>query len=265
MNMEFFAISNGIPVHISDSKKGETTIMLLHGYLETLYIYSEFMELLEKNYRVIAIDLPGHGLSGSDKEVNTMEFCADIAADVLKKCGVESAYIAGHSMGGYVALACMKKYPQIFKGLILLNSTPYADSPEKKTDREREIELVKSAKLGHLASISIPKMYAAANLRKFDEKIEETVEITEMHDPNGIVACIKGMMDRDDSQDLLAKLEKAMFILGDEDKFIIDETREKLIAGFPNVTAKIIPQTGHNSFIEEPQAVFEAIKEFIGS
>ena len=262
--MEFFAISNGIPVHISDSKKGETTILLLHGYLETLYVYSEFMELLEKQYRVVAIDLPGHGLSGSNKEVNTMEFCADIAADILGKCGVESAYIAGHSMGGYVALACMKKYPQLFKGLILLNSTPFADSPEKKADREREIELVKSAKLGQLAALSIPKMYAPGNLRKFDEKIEETVEITETHDPNGIVACIKGMMEREDSQELLGKIEKAMFVFGNEDKFIVDQTREKLIAGFPNVTAKIIPQTGHNSFIEEPQAVFEAIKEFIG-
>ena len=262
--MEFFAISNGIPVHISDSKKGETTILLLHGYLETLYVYSEFMELLEKQYRVVAIDLPGHGLSGSNKEVNTMEFCADIAADVLGKCGVESAYIAGHSMGGYVALACMKKYPQLFKGLILLNSTPFADSPEKKADREREIELVKSAKLGQLAALCIPKMYAPGNLRKFDEKIEETVEITETHDPNGIVACIKGMMEREDSQELLGKIEKAMFVFGNEDKFIVDQTREKLIAGFPNVTAKIIPQTGHNSFIEEPQAVFEAIKEFIG-
>ena len=72
--MEYFAISNGIPVHILDTKKGEKTILLLHGYLETLYIYNEFIEILQKKYRVIAIDLPGHGLSGSDKEINSMEF-----------------------------------------------------------------------------------------------------------------------------------------------------------------------------------------------
>ena len=61
--MEYFAISNGIPVHILDTKKGDTTIMLLHGYLETLYIFNEFIEELEKKYRVIAIDLPGHGIA----------------------------------------------------------------------------------------------------------------------------------------------------------------------------------------------------------
>jgi pimeloyl-ACP methyl ester carboxylesterase len=201
--MEYFAISNGIPVHILDTKKGDKTIMLLHGYLETLYIFNEFIEELEKKYRVIAIDLPGHGLTGSDKEVNSMEFCAKVAADVLQKSGVQKAYVAGHSMGGYVAQNCVKLFPELFQGVILLNSTPNADSPEKKSDREREIELVLSAKLGHLATLSIPKMYAQANLRKFDEKIEETIEITETHDPKGIVACIKGMMERADTKDVL--------------------------------------------------------------
>ena len=262
--MEYFAISNGIPVHILDTKKGDTTIVLLHGYLETLYIFNEFIELLEKKYRVIAIDLPGHGLTGSDKEVNTMEFCAQVVADVLKKSGVEKAYIAGHSMGGYIAQNCIKHNPELYNGIILLNSTPNADSEEKKADREREISLVLGAKLGQLAALSIPKMYAAANLRKFDEKIEETVEITETHDPKGIVACIKGMMERADTKDVLKNAPKAMFIFGTDDKFITEEIREKLIGECPSVKAVTIPETGHNSFIENPEAVLAAIEEFIG-
>ncbi len=262
--MEYFAISNGIPVHILDTKKGDKTIVLLHGYLETLYIFNEFIEILEKKYRVIAIDLPGHGLSGSDKEINSMEFCAGVIADILKKNNIEKAWVAGHSMGGYIAQNCIKHYPGMFNGVILLNSTPFADSPEKRTDREREIDLIRKSKLGNLAALSIPKMYAPANLRKFDEKIEETVEISETHDPNGIVACIKGMMQREDTLNVLADADKAMFIFGTEDKFITEEIREKLIGEFPNVKAVVVPGTGHNSFIEEPQKVLEAIENFIG-
>ena len=262
--MDNFAISNGIPVHILDTKKGDTTIVLLHGYLETLYIFNEFIEMLEKKYRIIAIDLPGHGLTGSDKEINTMEFCAQTVADVLKKSGVEKAYIAGHSMGGYVAQNCVKMFPEMFQGIILLNSTPNADSPEKKSDREREIELVLAAKLGQLATISIPKMYAQSNLRTFDEKIEETIEITETHDPKGIVACIKGMMERADTKDVIKSTPKAMFIFGTDDKFITEEIREKLIGEFPHVKSVVIPETGHNSFIEKPEEVMKAIEEFIG-
>ena len=262
--MEYFAISNGIPVHILDSKKGDETILLLHGYLETLYIFNELIEILEKKYRIIAIDLPGHGLSGSHKETNSMEFSASICADILKKSGVEKSYIAGHSMGGYVAQNCVKSFPEMFKGIILLNSTPFADSPEKREDRKREIDLILSAKLGHLASLSIPKMYAPSNLRKFDEKIEETVEITETHDPKGIVASIKGMMERVETKEVLSKTEKVMLIFGTEDKFITEETREKLISEFPSAKSVVIPETGHNSFIEAPEKVSEALDEFIG-
>lgn len=262
--MEYFAISNGIPVHILDTKKGETTIVLLHGYLETLYIFNELIEKLENKYRVIAIDLPGHGLSGSDKEINSMEFCAGVVADVLRKNKIGNAWVAGHSMGGYVAQNCIKCFPELFKGVILLNSTPFADSQEKKSDREREIDLILKSKLGSLAALSIPKMYAPANLRKFDEKIEETIEISETHDPNGIVACIRGMMERSDSKEVLANTENVMFIFGTEDKFITEEVREKLIGEFPNAKAVTIPGTGHNSFIEEPEKVIEAIEKFVG-
>ncbi len=261
--MEYFAISNGIPVHILDTKKGDKTILLLHGYLETLYIFNELIEILEKRYRVIAIDLPGHGLSGSDKEINSMEFCARTAVDVLKKSGVEKAYVAGHSMGGYVAQNCIKLFPELFKGIILLNSTPFADSPEKKSDRKREMELILSAKLGHLASISIPKMYAPSNLRRLDEKIEETVEITETHDPNGIVASIRGMMEREDTSSVLAETPKVLMVFGTEDKFITEPVREKLIENFPKANTAVIPETGHNSFIESPEAVVSALEDFM--
>lgn len=264
--MEYFAISNGIPVHILDTKKGDKTILLLHGYLETLYVYSEFIELLQKQFRVIAVDLPGHGLSGSHKEVNTMDFSAAVVEEVVRNvCKVTTpVYIAGHSMGGYVAQACIKNYPDVFCGLILLNSTPFADSPEKKGDREREIELVNNAKLNTLAALSIPNMYATENLRRLDDKIEETIEITETHDPAGIVACIRGMMERPDNTEFLATLPKTLFVFGDRDKYISNEKAAEIAAKYPKSTTVVIPGTGHNSFTEEPQKTLEAIAAFVG-
>lgn len=261
--MEFFAISNGIPVHISDTKNGEETILLLHGYFETLYIYSEFSALLNKKYRVISIDLPGHGLSGSLKEVNSMEFCAAVARDVLNICKVDCAYIAGHSMGGYVAQSCMELFPDVFKGLILFNSTPFADDPEKKADRLREIELIESGKLNILASMSIPKMYAPENLRRLDDKIQETIEITETHDPAGITACVRGLMERTDHSQFLSELDKSLLFFGDKDKFISAEKAQDIIRKCPKATVVMLPNIGHNSFIEEPVKTAEAVAHFI--
>lgn len=265
--MEFFAISNNIPVHISDSQKGDETIVLLHGYLETLYIFTEFSALLEKKYRVISIDLPGHGLSGSNDDVNSMEFAASVVVDVLDKCKVEKAFVAGHSMGGYVAQACMEGYPQRFKGLILLNSVPFPDSEQKRVDREREISLIQSSMLGRIAEISIPRMYDSENLRKLDEKIQETIEICETHDPKGIVASLRGMMQRKDYTEFIKTLKAphspALFVFGDKDKFNPIERVNEIIGQFPNVEGKIIENTGHNSFIEQPDKCLEILSEFV--
>ena len=266
--MEFFAISNNIPVFISDTQKGEETLILLHGYLETHYIFSEFVELLEKKYRVISIDLPGHGLSGSEKEVNSMDFIAAVVVEVMDKCKVEKAFVAGHSMGGYAAQACIELYPQRFKGLVLLNSVPFPDSEEKKADREREISLIQSSMLGRIAEISIPRMYDSENLRVLDEKIQETIELCETHDPKGIVASLRGMMKRKDYSSFikgLAGKTPTLFIYGDKDKFNPIERVNAIIEEFQGIEIKVIPDTGHNSFIEKPQQTAEILCSFIDS
>ncbi len=265
--MEFFAISNNIPVFISDTQKGDETLVLLHGYLETHYIFSEFIDLLEKKYRVISIDLPGHGLSGSNDEVNSMEFCAAVVVEVLDKCKVDKAFVAGHSMGGYVAQACMDLYPERFKGLILLNSVPYPDAEEKKADREREISLIQSSMLGRIAEISIPRMYDSENLRNLDEKIQETIELCETHDPKGIVASLRGMMQRKDYSPFIKEIAgktPTLFIYGDKDKFNPIERVNAIIEEFKGVQIRVIEGTGHNSFIEKPLETADILSEFIG-
>ena len=157
--MEYFATANGITVHLLDTEKGNSTekekktIVLLHGYMETMNIWNEFIDRLKGEFRVITMDMPGHGLSDSapagvdGQSVNTMDFCADVVKSVLDICNVQKAVIGGHSMGGYVAETFCVKYPGSIEKLILFNSNPYADSPEKSEDRKRETDIIRSGKL----------------------------------------------------------------------------------------------------------------------
>ena len=88
--------------------------MLLHGYLETMYMFTELVEALKDRYRLIVIDLPGHGLTDSaapgpdGQRINTLAFMGDVAVAVLDKCGVDKAFVAGHSLGGYVLQAMLR-------------------------------------------------------------------------------------------------------------------------------------------------------------
>jgi len=272
--MEYFAIAGTVPIHIDDSDrkgdKGQKTIVLLHGYLETLYIWSEFSDMLKQNFRVITLDLPGHGLSGNapadenSEIVNTMEFDAEVVKEVLDKSGVSEAYIAGHSMGGFVAMKCCRMYPSTFRGLILFNSHPFAESDADLITRKREISVIEAGKLGTIAELSIPKMYCKDNLRRLDDKISETLELCETHDPDGIIASIKGMHRREDMQEFLSNISiPVLFISGSDDTIISAETFNRLREQYPAIKFVLFDKCGHNSFIEKMEESYEQVCQFL--
>ena len=115
-------------LHIADSGKGEKCVVLLHGYLESMYVWDDFAHLLTPSVRVITVDIPGHGISEVKGEVHTMDMIADVLAEMLKSLDIERVTMVGHSMGGYVALAFCERYAQMLDGLVLLSSSPNPDS-----------------------------------------------------------------------------------------------------------------------------------------
>ncbi|HLA56688.1 MAG TPA: alpha/beta fold hydrolase, partial [Flavobacterium sp.] len=131
-----------ISINYSDTGKG-TAVVLLHGFLENAKMWDDFVPELSKKYRVITIDLLGHGQTDSLGYVHSMEDNADAVHAVLSELRVRKAIFAGHSMGGYVALAYAELYPEFMKGLALVNSTSKADSAERKENRDRAIKAVK--------------------------------------------------------------------------------------------------------------------------
>ena len=272
--MEYFTIAAGVSVHVFDSKDegglGKPALVLLHGYLETMYVFNELVDALKGSYRIITLDLPGHGLTDSapadaeGRRINSLSFCASVVAGVLDKCDVSSAWIAGHSMGGYVAQQFLLEHPDRAEGIVLLGSHPYPDAPEKATDREREKQLIREGKLMALAAISIPRMYAEDNLRACDEKIRETVELCETHDPEGICHSIDGLRLRPDLQAALKdSVKPVMLVFGDGDNFLPLSRVEEMRTAFPCVRYAFVPGAGHNAFIERQDAVVEALRNFI--
>lgn len=275
--MEYFATAGGITVHLCDSEdhpqnaSAKPALILLHGYLETLNIWNEFAALLEKQYRVITLDLPGHGLTdyapaGEDgQNVNTMEFCAGVIVSILDKCHIDKAFIGGHSLGGYIAMMCCRLYPERFEKLIMFNSHPYPDPEEKIADRKREINLIRQGKLELLADFSIPKMYHPDLLRAKDDKIRETLELCETHYPEGIIASLLGMMVRPSQEEWLKSATLPILIIGgDADPFIPLSTFEIMKVSFPNVKFLLIPGTGHLCFVEAEDETCTQVCSFLG-
>ena len=129
-------------IHYTDQGKG-TAVVLLHGFLENQSMWNTFLPELSKKYRIITMDLLGHGATECLGYVHTMEDQADMVHHVLQKLKIRKAALIGHSMGGYVTLAFAELYPNTVKGIVLINSTSRADSDERKRNRARAIVAVK--------------------------------------------------------------------------------------------------------------------------
>ncbi|MDR1681179.1 MAG: alpha/beta hydrolase [Prevotellaceae bacterium] len=261
--MNYFITSNGLPIHVSDSGGAKPVVALLHGYLETHAVWDDFITSFENDFRIIRIDLPGHGLSGT-AAVNTVDFSAQILHDVLQKQGIAECVVGGHSMGGYTAQAFAANYPEATRGLCLFHSTPNADTPQKQAGRDREIALIRAGKMALVIAKGITHMFAEENVRRFAEKIRELSEIADVHDPEGIIACLEGMKQRPDRNGFLASFDKPLlFIFGEKDRYISLEAAHELANRFPHVQTLWLAHSGHNGFIEEPEVVGERFRLFL--
>ena len=262
---EKFIMAGSTPLHLCDSEQGEKCIVLLHGYLESMLVWEDFIPLIYKQARVVTLDLPGHGISVVTGECHTMEYLADVVAEAMTTLGVERFTVVGHSMGGYVALALAERHAERLEGVVLLSSTPNPDTEEKRENRRREIALVKSGKKEMLARVAPAAGFAESNRKRLKDYIDDLTEQVHVTEDEGIVALLNGMIERKDQNQMLqTSTVRQLFILGRKDGYIVPEVAEQLVANHPQAEVVWLEESGHMGFIEEPERTAEALLNFVG-
>lgn len=236
-----------------DRGKGNV-VVLLHGYLETKEVWSSFAEKLSKNFRVITLDLPGHGKSDVVAETHTMQLLAQFVNSLLLHLNIETCTLVGHSMGGYVMLAFVDLYPEKVERFVLFHSSVYADTDEKKKNRLREIEFIENGKLELIVNTNLPNTFATENLDKFSNEIDILKQHAKTQNPKGVCAILRGMMERPDRQELVKNFAKPMlFIFGEKDNYIPVEVAKKMLMLNPEINVKWLSDSGHMGFVEEQE------------
>jgi pimeloyl-ACP methyl ester carboxylesterase len=239
-------------------------VVLLHGYLESLDIWDSFAEELSKNYLVITIDLPGHGQSGTIEGKVTVEIMAEAIAHVLDYLKIEKAVIIGHSMGGYAMLAFAELWPGRLLGIGLFHSVSWADLPEKREARDREIELIRLGKKQLICNANVPKSFADDNLETFSFQVERAKEIAIKNPDDGIIAVLNAMKARKDRTLILKDtLVPVFFAIGKKDNYIPVEKMLSLTIFPARKHVAIFENSGHMAFIEEKDVAIDEISQFL--
>lgn len=261
MNFSF----NGGRIFYSDRGSG-TTVVLLHGYLESSEIWNGFGEKLSKRYRVISVDIPGHGLSDTFGTTHTMEFLSNALKELLDDLGIEKVFLCGHSLGGYVALAFLDIFPDSLLGYCLFHSQPFPDTPEAIEKRMREITIVKAGKKELMYPDNVTRMFAASNLEQFSDSLQRSKEIAAGLDGEGIIAVLNGMMARPSRLSVMEEGRvPCLWILGLMDNYIPCDIIQARVKLPPNARTVVLRKSGHMGFVEEEEMSVKIISDFIDS
>ena len=249
-----------IKIGFSEIGKGKT-IVLLHGFLENSTMWNDYVNNFAEYYRVITIDLLGHGETECMGYIHTMEDMAEAVKAVLTYLNIENALFVGHSMGGYVSLAIAEGFPKIVNGIVLLNSTAKEDSPERKINRVRAIKAVKQNYLTFV-SMSIANLFSEDNRERLIDQIELVKQEAIKTPVQGIISALEGMKVRKDRTFILKEATfPILLILGKKDPVLNYEENSTLIENKSNLQLITLPD-GHMSHIENKEVLGEILLNF---
>jgi pimeloyl-ACP methyl ester carboxylesterase len=241
-------------------------VVLLHGFPLNRKIWSAQETTVGSMYRMIAPDLRGHGESAAPEGIYTMDAMADDVIELLDALQLtEPVVLGGLSMGGYVALSLITRYPKRFRALMLMDTRAAADTPDAARNREelaRAVETGRSTR--HVVDAMLPKFFSEETRTRRAELIRPVREAMERSSPRGVAGALRGLAQRPDRTAALGSITVPTLVLvGAHDAITPPEESQKMAAALPNGELVVIPDAGHLAPYENPEAANDAILGFL--
>ena len=259
------------PVFVQDSgPRDAPAILLLHGFGASLQAWDDWAPALEKNLRVLRIDIPGFGLSGPAVNQDYSD-AADVARviAVMDQLGVQQVIVAGHSMGGRIAWNLAAAHPERVSQLVLISPDGFPD-PNAKSDKTYEVP----ALLG-LLPYSLPqwalRMGGVAPAFADDSQLTPQM-MQRYHDmmlAPGVRTALLERMRQTRNSDPVARLKSitvpTLLIWGEKDAFIPVSNAQDYLKAMPQAKLVTLPGVGHVLHEEAPQASVQAVLDFLSA
>jgi pimeloyl-ACP methyl ester carboxylesterase len=251
-------------LHYDFSLQGEEVIVLLHGFCEDIHLWDFVTPLLSQHFRILSIDFPGFGKSEVLGGVASVEAYAESVLAVLQREKVSGCYMIGHSLGGYVALALLEKYPEMLKGLSLFHSQPFADDEARKESRLKAKQFVLNVSSSRYVEELINNLFSTEFKQNSLDVVNDLINRYNRIKPEGIVYALDAMRIRKDRVNVLKKFNRrVLFLIGRKDS-IIPYSRSLEFSHLASVgEVVLLDNSAHMGMIEEPEKTVKSIIEWI--
>ena len=257
------AVINGITISYTDQGKG-TPLIFIHAFPLSQAMWQPQVDVLCASYRIITLDLRGHGESDAMLWNWTLD---DYAADViglLDHLSIAQAVFIGLSMGGYTVFSLYRHFADRIQAMVLADTRAQADSAEGKAGRRGMAQIAFKEGTAAIADLMIPKLLAPSTIQRRPDMVEQVRRMILQTPPPGIVVDLMAMAARPDSTDLLPLITcPTLILVGEEDVATPVAESRYLADRIPGSMLVTIPEAGHLSNFEQPQIFNLSLNTFL--
>lgn len=239
------------------------TIIFIHGFPFSKAMWNNQLEYFKDKYRVISYDIRGFGNSHSGQSDFTIDLFADDLIQLMDALKIKKAMICGLSMGGYIALNAVARYPKRINALVLCDTTCMPDTPEIKNKRLKAIENVMENGVASYADESMKNFFT---LKSFDTKKEEIAFVkTMMVNTSKTTICktLLALAERNETHSILSGIKVPVHIMvGEHDTITPLAAAQFMSEQIHDASLSIISKAGHVSNIENPKEFNDQLGKF---
>ena len=254
---------NGIRLAFTDQGRG-FPVVFVHAFPLSRAMWAPQIQALSGPWRLITVDLRGHGESDAPLWRYTLDQFAEDLHGLLDHLSIPQAVFVGLSMGGYTLFAFYRRYRDRVKALVLADTRAQADTEEGRTGRFTLAQTAYRKGASSVAEAMMPKMFSPATLNGRAKLIRHTQMMIEANEISGIAGALMAMAERPDSTPLLKDINvPTLIIVGDQDAPTPVADARTMADSIPDSRLVIIPEAGHLSNLEQPEAFNKALRGFL--
>ncbi len=255
---------NGITLCYDDEGNGNMPVVFIHGFPFDRLMWQPQVDFLKSSQRVIAYDIRGFGKSGAGAEKASIELFANDLIKLMDGLQISKAIICGLSMGGYIVLNAVSRFPERFEKIILSDTQCIADSSDGREKRFKTIQRIEAGGLSDFTETFVKNIFckdSLTNKKELVDGIKDTILSTSKQTITGTLAALA---ERNETCSVLNSISiPALILCGREDGITPPAQAEFLKNNIKNSTLHIIEGAGHMSNLEQADEFNELVKQFI--
>ncbi len=255
---------NNFNLSYDDIGDGSIPIIFLHGYPFDKTMWKGQLDFLKSSYRAIAIDIRGFGKSTDEESTLSIDMFGNDLIQFMDKLNIDKAIICGLSMGGYIALNLIKRFPSHFEALILCDTQCIADTAEGREKRYKTIEEIKAEGVTNFNEGFIKKVFHKDSIKNKTKLVEQLSDVVFTNSKNIICKGYAALAEHLETCSSLSKISiPTLIICGREDQVTPLAQSEFMNKNIKGSILHIIDNAGHVSNLEQPKEFNKYLGEFL--